>query len=163
MKSFYAKHTFEVDFLIEGNSHEVIQTVEKEYKKQPDKERIKGLLEDDDVSVSGKEVLRLTEKFGKGWFAIMVSEHISNITAIPDYILHAIVFACPTLNQSILFTIAKYRLNKLNDNHYTEDETDYKSLQERIILIEDIAKALEFFTEELPDDVLSKLISKLNA
>jgi putative ATP-dependent endonuclease of the OLD family len=93
----------------------------------------------------------------------MVSEHISNITAIPDYILDAIVFACPTLNQSILLTVAKYRLNKLKDNHYTGDETDYNSLLEKIILIEDIAKALEFFTEELPDDVLSKLISKLNA
>ena len=121
------------------------------------------MLEDEDVSISGKEVLRLAEKFGKGWFAIMVSEQISNITYIPDYILDAIVFACPTLNQSILLTIAKYRLNKLKDNHYTEDETDYKSLLEKISLIEDTEEALEFFKTELSDDVLSKLINKLNA
>lgn len=163
VKPFYAKHTFEVDFLLEGNSHEVIQTVEKEYKKQANIDRIKELLKDDDVSVSGKEILRLAEKFGKGWFAIMVSLHISNITSIPDYILDAIVFACPTLNQSVLLAIAKYRLNKLKDNHYTGDTTDYKSILDKIILIEDGVEALEFFIEELPYDVLSKLISKLNA
>ena len=162
VKPFYAKHTFEVDFLLEGNSHEVIQTVEKEYKKQANIDRIKELLKDYDVSVSGKEVLRLAEKFGKGWFAIMVSLHISNITAMPDYILEAIVFACPTLKQSVLLAIAKYRLNKLKDNHYTGDTTNYKSILDKIILIEDGVEALEFFIEELPDDVLSKLISKLN-
>lgn len=160
---FYAKHTFEVDFLIEGNSFEVIQTVEKAYKKQADIDRITKLLKDGDVAVSGKEVLRLAEKFGKGWFAIMVSEQISNITAIPDYILDAIVFACPTLNKSILCSIAKYRLRKLKDNHYTGDETDYQSLLRKITLIEDPTEALELFTNELPDDLLSTLISKLNA
>ncbi|MNQ69633.1 hypothetical protein D3C85_842420 [compost metagenome] len=163
VKPFYAKHTFEVDFLLGGNSHEISQTVEKEYKKQPDKDRIKGLLENKDVSISGKEVLRLAEKFGKGWFAIMVSEKISNITAIPKYILDAIVFACPTLNQSILLTIAKYRLIKLKDYHYIGDITDYESILDEIMLIEDGAEALEFFIENLPKDVLSKLISKLNA
>ena len=160
---FYAKHTFEVDFLIEGNSFEVIQTVEKAYKKQADIDRITKLLKDGDVAVSGKEVLRLAEKFGKGWFAIMVSEQISNITAIPDYILDAIVFACPTLNESILCSIAKYRLRKLKDNHYTGDETDYQSLLSKITLNEDPTEALEYFTNELPDDLLSTLISKLNA
>ena len=121
------------------------------------------MLKDGDVAVSGKEVLRLAEKFGKGWFAIMVSEQISNITAIPDYILDAIVFACPTLNKSILCSIAKYRLRKLKDNHYTGDETDYQSLLSKITLNEDPTEALEYFTNELPDDLLSTLISKLNA
>lgn len=160
---FYAKHTFEVDFLLEGNSHEVSETVEKAFKIQPYKDRIKGLLGNKDVSISGKEVLRLAEKFGKGWFAIMVSEKVSNITAIPEYILDAIVFACPTLNQSILLAIAKYRLTKLKDYHYIGDTTDYKSIRDKIILIEDVTEALDFFIKELPHDVLSKLISKLNA
>ena len=65
--------------------------------------------------------------------------------------------------ESILCSIAKYRLRKLKDNHYTGDETDYQSLLSKITLNEDPTEALEYFTNELPDDLLSTLISKLNA
>ena len=85
---FYAKHTFEVDFLLANNSYEIVKTIKKEYEREGDIKRIQKLLEDEDVAIAGKEILRLAEKFGKGWFAIMVSENINNITGIPEYILN---------------------------------------------------------------------------
>lgn len=79
LKTFYAKHTFEVDFLLANNSLEIIQTIKKEYKKDTIINEISEKLKNKDVSIAGQEVLRLAEKFGKGWFAIMVSENIDNI------------------------------------------------------------------------------------
>ena len=74
---FYAKHTFEVDLLIANNSHEILETIKKEYKGEADIERIQKLLENKDVAIAGKEVLRLAEKLGKGgllsWFQRMLT------------------------------------------------------------------------------------------
>ncbi|MFX8569790.1 ATP-dependent endonuclease, partial [Acinetobacter baumannii] len=38
---FYAKHTFEVDFLLAGNSYEIIQTIETEFKTDAKKQEIR--------------------------------------------------------------------------------------------------------------------------
>ena len=163
LRPFYAKHTFEVDFLLANNSFEIIATVDKAYKQDTDKKRIKKLIENKDVAISGKEVLRLAEKFGKGWFAIMVSENIDNITIIPKYILKAISFACPSFNTNTLFSIAKYRLKKLVTRHFDGDDTDYKKLLSELISFENQIEAIEFYKIQLPEDVLTKLINLANA
>jgi len=160
---FYAKHTFEVDFLLANNSFEIISTVNKEYKRDADKEKIKELLENKDVAIAGKEVLRLAEKFGKGWFAIMVSEHVSNITFIPDYILKAISFACPNINKGALISIAYYRLNVLQKHHFDGDKTNYKQLLKDMKVLKDKSAALDFYKDNLPKDVLSQLMNLLDA
>ncbi len=41
----------------------------------------------------GKEILRLSGKLGKGWFALLLSERFISRTNIPDYILRAVAFA----------------------------------------------------------------------
>lgn len=163
LQPFYAKHTFEVDFLLANNSFELISTVNKEYKSKPDKERIEKLLKNKDVSISGKEVLRLAEKFGKGWFAIMVSEHVDNMTFIPIYILKAISFACPNVNKSALISIAYYRLNALNKVHSDKDVTNYNQLLKDMKAIDDHVEASLFYKEKLPEDVLSQLMDLLDA
>jgi putative ATP-dependent endonuclease of OLD family len=163
LKSFYAKHTFEVDFLLANNSLEIISTVKKAYKQEADRNRIEKLLKDKDVAVAGKEILRLADKFGKGWFAIMVSENIDNISAIPNYILEAVSFATPTLYNSTLISIAKYRLKKLINRHYDGDETDYKKLLSELNSFENQIDSIEFYKGKLPRDVLSQLIDLQNA
>ncbi len=159
IKPFYAKHTFEVDFLISDNSHEIGKVVDEVFDRESDQKRIKSLIENEDVSVSGKEVLRLAEKFGKGWFAIMISEKIDNITIIPDYILDALFFAIYKLTPSILLTMAKYRLQKLAHRHYINDETDYNKLLSELNTKITNQEAIDFYKKELPEDVLTKLIS----
>jgi predicted ATP-dependent endonuclease of OLD family len=163
VKPFYAKHTFEVDFLMADNAVEIISTVKKEYKQDADKKRIEKLLKDKDIAISGKEVLRLAEKFGKGWFAIMVSENIDNITIIPDYILDAIVFSCPNFNNGTLLSIARHRTKSLNDRHFLDDDTDYKKLFKQLNSYATQSEAIQYFKSKLPDDVLTKLIDRTNA
>ena len=163
LKPFYAKHTFEVDFLNANNKFEINQTVKKAYKHKADRERIKKLIDDEDIAVSGKEVLRLAERFGKGWFAIMVSENIDNITVIPKYILESISFARPNINNSTLISIAYYRLNAFKRRHFDKDDTNYIQLLKEIKAIDNHVKALRFYKEKLPSDVLSQLMDLLNA
>jgi len=164
LSPFYAKHTFEVDFLLANNSFEIIATVDKAYKQDADKKRIKKLIENKDVAISGKEILRLAEKFGKGWFAIMVSENLDNITIIPKYILKAISFACPSFNNTnTLFSIAKYRLKKFVTRHFDGDHTDYKKLLSELNSFDNQIEAIEFYKTKLPEDVLTKLINLANA
>jgi len=163
IEPFYAKHTFEVDFLLANNSHEIIETIKKEYKKPSVTKGIEDLLKSKDVSVSGKEVLRLAEKFGKGWFAIMISENIDNITVIPAYILNAIAFACPRFTNATLLSIAKYRIITLGKRHYEGDETDYPFMLKKIEGFDSNNDAIEWFKENLPNDVLTNLIKLIDA
>lgn len=163
LKPFYAKHTFEVDFLLSNNSYEVIKAINKEYTRPADKERIKKLLEDDDVSVSGKEILYLAEKFGKGWFAIMISDVANHLTVIPEYILEAISFACPNITYKILASMAKYRLSVLRENTLSGDKTNYQSLAKRFSEAENLEESIAVYMAEIPEDILSQLIDFFDA
>jgi putative ATP-dependent endonuclease of the OLD family len=163
LKTFYAKHTFEVDFLQANNSLEIIETIRKEYKKESIIEEISNKLKNKDVAIAGSEVLRLAEKFGKGWFAIMVAENIDNITFIPKYILEAISFACPAINNNTLLSIAKFRLNKLTNRHLEGDKTNYKELLSELKSFDNQTDSIDFYVKNLPEDVLSQLIYLQNA
>jgi hypothetical protein len=67
LEVFYADYTFEVDFLKANNSHEVISLIKSQYKQQQRIDDISKKLENKDIAISGKEILRLAdEKFGKG-------------------------------------------------------------------------------------------------
>lgn len=63
---FFAENTFEVDFLMNENSYEFVQTLDKIYKREADIKKAKEKLEDTSVEVAGVEALRIAEKQGKG-------------------------------------------------------------------------------------------------
>lgn len=159
---FYGKYTFEVEFVKAGNAFEIQQIVNSKYKRQADKDRINALLADSNVEVYGKEILRLADSFGKGWFALMISENIDHLTTIPTYILKAIVNASPHINEKTLISIVKYRLKHLEERSYKDDKTDYKALAYRIENCESMSEALNLYQTELVDDSLSKLIKLSN-
>jgi putative ATP-dependent endonuclease of OLD family len=163
VESFYGTYTFEVEFINAGNVFEIKELVSKQYKREADKKRINALLDDDNVQVYGKEILRLAEHFGKGWFALMVEGHINHLTFIPDYILEAIAFASPHINKQTIVAIARYRLQSLTSKKFDKDENDYQALFNEFEEFENIQDAIDFFTESLPDDQLSKFITYLNA
>lgn len=163
LKPFYAKHTFEVDFLLSNNSNVVIKAINKKYKQLAEKEKIKILLENDDVSVSGKEILRLAEKFGKGWFAIMISDVADHLTVIPKYILEAIAFSCPNITDKILVSIAKYRLSELSKKTLSGDKTDYQLLAKNLSESKNLKEFIAVYKNIIPEDALSKLIDIFNA
>lgn len=117
VESFYADHTFEVDFVLNSNQHEIIQTLSKIYTSKRSKESSKALLETDDNITVGRETLRLADKVvGKGWFALTLAEEITYETIIPEYILEAIVFAAGHIGYKHFEKMAKYRIEQHCEN-----------------------------------------------
>ena len=163
LKVFYADYTFEVDFLLANNSFEIISLVNKEYKKQQDKDEITNKLKDKNISVSGKEILRLANKFGKGWFSLMLSEYIDHLTLIPDYIINAIAYTSQHISEKALFEMVKYRLAVLKDKPYEDNEIDYNSILQEILDSESLETGIKIYKDKLPNEQLTKFIKILEA
>ncbi|MFP8892074.1 ATP-dependent nuclease [Chryseobacterium sp. EZn1] len=161
LKAFYAQHTFEVDFLLAVNSLEIKSTVEKAFTNRVTIEKICSRIDNSDVATSGKEILRLAEKFGKGWFAIMIADNIDHCTYIPDYILNALVFACPNIKKSILIYIAKYRISQLIKVNF--DDLNYTDIFANLSAYDDETEALDYYKKELQNDVLSEIMVLIDA
>ena len=128
VKVFYADYTFEVDFVKDGNGWEVVQIIDKIYTDKSTKQRSKSDLESDDVSKYGKRVLTMATQEGKGWFAIMLGEHISYKTVIPRYILDAIIFAKESYTNDLIADIIEYRLDRIQEDEKTLNLTTCYSL-----------------------------------
>lgn len=161
---FYGKYTFEVEFIAANNSYEVKKLINKEYKREADKKTINDRLDSENVQVFGKEILRLAEKFGKGWFALMIEEYINHLTFIPNYILEAIAFASPHINLQTLISIAEYRLLALTKRTLEDDTKNYEDILSSFKKLNEISPAsetIDFYLRNLPDDQLSMFINFL--
>lgn len=113
VEPFYATNTFEVDFILNGNEYEIIECLDKIYKKPASIKQSKDKLNSDKDSIKGLEVLRLADEVvGKGWFALLIAESLSIYTYIPDYILNAIVFATSHIGEKHFKKMALYRAKK---------------------------------------------------
>ena len=100
-----------MDFIGAGNSSEVVQTLDDIYSQTAAKERSQAKLESDDLQVSGMEILRLANKHGKGWFALLLSDNLVSQTHIPEYILRAVAFAChPSVDEGALKQMGEFRV-----------------------------------------------------
>ena len=110
--AFLADHTFEVDFIGAGNSLEAVEVLSIIYTRPASIKTAKEKLESEDIQIAGAEILRLANKEGKGWFALLLSETLYSLTYIPEYILRALAFASKggispeTLKQMGLFRCA---------------------------------------------------------
>lgn len=65
--------------------------VDKIYKNASSKAKVNQRL--DDPKLAPNEVLRIANKVGKGWFALMLAEIIDDKFIVPEYVLKAIIFA----------------------------------------------------------------------
>lgn len=125
---FYAPHTFEIDFALSLNTCELKAILPSIYRRQSDIDKSTKKLNSIDKTIAGKEALRLANKEGKGWFALLVSEKLSYETIIPQYILEAIVFASEHIKEEHLIAMAQYRIKEMyidlqvNINEMTFDE-----------------------------------------
>lgn len=154
-----AKHTFEVDFLQAGNAYEAKATLPSIYSKT-NINVFEKRLDADDVAVSGKEILRLAQKEGKGWFGLLLAEQVFVRTSIPDYILRALAFASEEIVKSE--TLKQMGLHRI----FVEkawDEMKKKFPEKR----EELAKmpATDFmamFRERVPGDQLSHFCKYLD-
>lgn len=153
---FYSKYTFEVDFLLNGNSHEYVQSLPEIFKQQAAIDASKKKLEDKEVSIAGVEVLRLADKKGKGWLALVVADNLVYNTYIPEYILKAVAFASSHLNNASKAKTAKYRLRKIsrskNDSYYdVATKISFKDKEDQQVIDDYIAN--------FPNDQFTKFLS----
>lgn len=156
---FYAPHTFEVDFLMANNSYEVGITVDKSFKREGDVKKIIELVKNKKIEVSGKEILRLANKFGKGWFALMLAENIDHLSGVPEYILNALAFAGNNISATTKVSIAIYRIEQLSKRTYEGDEMNYSALGKKLAKSKTPETALELYKEELPKDVFTAFLN----
>jgi putative ATP-dependent endonuclease of OLD family len=114
LSPFYAKYTFEVDFVESGNCNYLVNIVDEVYVDQPTRNSSKQEL----VSViaeSGARALTMAKHQGKGWFAITLSNSIDFNVTIPEYIVDAVVFAHEKFSDKVIYEIINYRYKKLKE------------------------------------------------
>lgn len=162
---FYATHTFEVDFIIAGNSSVVTHALPSIYQSETHISNSKVNLETHSPHIAGREVLRLAEKEGKGWLSLLLAEHVDYKTVIPDYILRAIAFTCEHFTEKHFEMIADYRLKsrELGDSDLFEcfilegqrEGIDSQYPDGRVAF----SHFIPLFKAALPHDPLSKLLN----
>lgn len=116
IKSFFANHTFEIDWFLDSeiNKQTIISLLEKIYSEQAYIDNSKIKLEKTDKSISWREALRLANKEWKWWYAILIWDNLSINNTIPKYILEALAFVSNHIkDKNIFITVIKYRLEKL--------------------------------------------------
>lgn len=111
VQAFYAENTFEIDFLTSGNVSQAEETVDTLYSQAAARQRSKEALRSGDLPTCGNEILRLANKAGKGWFALLLSERLKDDTIVPEYILRAVAFAAENLSPDAIKRIGVFRLN----------------------------------------------------
>lgn len=155
---FFAESTFEVELVMNGNSHEFVHTLNKIYSKEADKKEVKKKLEDTSIEIAGVEVLRLADKQGKGWLALLVAEQLEYNTYIPEYILKAITWASYHVNISSKVKAISYRLNSIRGNDKDDKHAEARKFRTKDKNEEEIIKE---FCRAFPDDQLTNFFSYL--
>lgn len=106
---FYAKHTFEVDFIQSSNSDYLKMIARDVYTQPATVNTATKELSSTDIAISGSRALTMANYQGKGWFALTLSKVIDFKVAIPEYIFDAIKFAHGDFNAELTFKILKHR------------------------------------------------------
>ncbi|MCX2745429.1 AAA family ATPase [Mangrovivirga sp. M17] len=162
LKTFYAKYTFEVDFVLEGNDWEVCEIIDEVYTDPQIKTTIKKELESENVAIFGKRVLTMAKKEGKGWFSILLGKHVNFQTSIPEYILDAIIFAKGEYSNNTIADIVEYRILKNQD---ADEKLDFSTCIKALSDFKQGASSLDKLLTELrttiPDDQIITLLKKL--
>ncbi|TPG44151.1 ATP-dependent nuclease [Flavobacterium pectinovorum] len=148
---FYARTTFEVEFVQAGNSSEVANLVDSIYKSGTKQKQAIKELSSDDISLFGRRVLIMANNVGKGWFAIMLGEYITAGTIIPDYILKAVLFAKPSFSRILIVNVISFRINFYEG--FEDDLTiDFSEVKKGLI---------SYFVEEIDIPALEKMLKKV--
>lgn len=113
ISTFYADHTFEVDFIKSSNSCYLKLIVNDVYVQQATINTSITELSSTDIAISGSRALTMANYQGKGWFALTLGKVIDFKVNIPKYILDAIKFAHGDFNTGLIFKIIKHRYDSV--------------------------------------------------
>jgi putative ATP-dependent endonuclease of OLD family len=156
----FAEYTFEIDFLQANNAYEAAGTLTSIYTEKSHKAVSKNRLENEDISVAGKEILRLAKKMGKGWFALLLAEQVTVRTTIPDYILKALAFASQDIVKPE--TLKQMGLHRIFDKNAWEDlKNKFHETQDDLLKLPASA-FITMYRGRAPDDALSHFCTYLD-
>lgn len=115
----YAPHTFEVDFANTAQVNRMILagTVDAIYTSPALRKRLKGDLAGSSVSIFGQVALKLANRAGKGWFALLVAGQLDSAdfgtgAVIPNYLLDALGFSAGKLPIETWARIIEHRIGR---------------------------------------------------
>src|SRR5262249_39453796 len=157
LRPFFADRTFEVELLAANNVREATETLDIIYRRQVDQERSQRALESEDLSVSGREILRLAEKVGKGWFALLLSEKLHADTYIPEYILRAIAFV---VDSPTAETVKRMGLFRIANEYFVEERRNLLPNTDELVAMP-AEEFTELYRNTIPEDDLSMFLSYL--
>ncbi|EES71203.1 hypothetical protein POTG_04206 [Paenibacillus sp. oral taxon 786 str. D14] len=149
---YYGTNTFEVELIKQGNKNILENVIRKDiYKRQSDQNSSVEKINNSDISIYGKEILRLADKEGKGWLALSIAARLDKDVVIPDYILEALAFVA-SLHTEHIISIIKYRLGQ-----------EYKNFFETVKLLygekpNDI-ETIDTFCSIYKDSIITKFIA----
>lgn len=164
LEAFYARYTFEVDFIECGNSWEAIEIIPKVYSDDKTKNLAEKELDSEDVAIFGKRILTMAKQEGKGWFAIMLGEQINYLTVIPEYIIDGIIHAKEDWSEEIIAGIIKFRFREYqNDTRKKKiDLTGLLELTQRYQCHEVTLNQLnEDIRKNFDDEILLTILKRL--
>ncbi len=160
--TFFASHTFEVDFVAAGNAAYVASAVEDVYSDPFTIAQSKAELVSGDPGAYGIRVLKMAAKQGKGWFAILLGKRVDHRVSIPEYVLKAIAFAHPNLSDGVWMNVLEYRLKLLrHDGLATEAEVaSFRNQIDLYLLgVIDFPALRREFGSAFPNDALNAVLS----
>ncbi|MBS4432799.1 DUF2813 domain-containing protein [Pectobacterium punjabense] len=132
VSSYFAPHTFEVDFVSAGNADLLVSILPHIYTDKPTIEKAKKELKSADIALYGQRALTMANSEGKGWFAILLGKKVNPETVIPQYILDAIAFAHPLIKKEVWFNVLSYRVNYIDENDFVTPSAVFAEFREKL-------------------------------
>lgn len=163
IEAFYAQHTFEVDFIMAGNSNITVELSNEVYSQRTKREESKNDLESNDKSKYGKRILTIASKEGKGWMAISLSNLLTYKTKIPDYILDALLFVKPLRSdENFVVNLLKYRIKEnFRENDTLNFDMANNKIKNQIRDKIELADIIEEVSRVIPSDpIVDKLFEE---
>ncbi|KXV23548.1 ATP-dependent endonuclease [Gluconobacter japonicus] len=108
-----AYNTFEVDFMKAGNGDTVKPVIKDVYVRPTEIAKAEADIASSDIAQFGTRMLKMADKVGKGWFAILLGKWVTPDTAIPGYILRALLPNPSSLSRAAWANVLDYRLEHI--------------------------------------------------
>ncbi len=155
VKSFYAPHTFEVDFFdCKVNRRFLIDIIQKHYSRNSTIAKYIDALDGDEAS-RYDAILAISNSVGKGWLATILAQTIDFNARIPDYILEALAFSSQEIIDIDLIKKMLFYVINLN-----EGSVSLKEKVQAISTSDGINEVTKAFAENYSDHSLSFLLLK---
>ncbi|RON53107.1 ATP-dependent nuclease [Pseudomonas frederiksbergensis] len=164
LATFYATHTFEVDFVVAGNQESVVQTVSRIYKDAATIDTSVNELRSGQLDQMGRRTLMMAQQEGKGWFAILLANELTHDVMIPDYIQQAIHFAHGHFSRTLLSRIIQHRAESrfgsksLATPFHSALRLDIERFQREEISLQSLKAAVELM---LRGDVINSFLAEI--